>query len=352
MEKKYKIRMEYLKQLRDMFENFVDDPIIARDYLRIDLLIERLEHNFQQEAQSDTIVEQLKVDYEHWPEFRRYFPRVKRFYNSGLYFNDAPKPKYKEINLCDEDTVRLTREFFSKQGDFFIKNYDEFLNDDSQEHIDFFEPSPYSAGETVYLHTTGDAFIFAANDKNIVKLTSFVHESEHVIDCMANENYFENTTIREINAMFMELIACDYFNQVFSLDKQNLLRQFEILGIVKMDSRDVIVRNRMLKLFNKSRMYDEELIYRRLKRKYNEKYMECMTDYTIYQLYNYQIPYLTAIELYSLYQVDRDKAINTVIDIILNGNPNNIFTLLSKHGISLNKHTTEYEDNLCLKLGI
>ena len=336
--------------LNYIFFSFIPISIFSHFFISFQFFFSN--QYFQQSSDSSSIVEQLKVDYEHWPEFRRYFPKVKKFYNSGLYFNDVPKPNYRKIDLSEDDTIALTREFFSKQGEFFIKAYDEFLSEDAEDHIDFFKPNKYSAGETLYLHTTGDAFIFAADNRDITKITSFVHESEHVIDCIANEEFFENNVIREINAMFMELIACDYFNDVFGLDKQNLLRQFEILGTVKMDTRDVVVRNRMLKILNKSRTHDDKFIYRRLKRKFNERYMDCMTDYTIYQLYNYQIPILTAIELYQIYQVDRDKALNTVMDIILNGNPNNIFALLQRHGIALNKHYTEWEDNLCSKLGI
>ncbi len=352
MAKNYKIRMEYLKQLRDMFENYVDDFMVARDYLRIDMLIERLEHDFQQEANNDGIVEQLEEDYPYWGDFRKCHPKIKRFYNGGLYFREAVTPNFKEVKLSDEDTVMLTREFFSKQGEFFVKHFDDFLEDDSEEHIDFFEPTKYSSGEMVYMHTTGDKFIFAANYANIVKPTAFAHEAQHVIDNEANPEFFENNVIRESTAMFMELIATDYFNELLGLGNQNLLRQFEILSIVKMDTRDALIRDKMLRIYKKTNHLTPAHIYKRLTKRLSKDYVDCMADYSMYQLYNYQISYLIAIELYTLYQVDRDKALNILIDIILNGTPHNIFTLLAKYGISLNKHSHQYEDELCLKLGI
>ena len=352
MAKNYKIRMEYLKQLRDMFESFVDDPMVARDYLRLDLLIERLEHDFQQTADNDGIVDQLGEDYKHWADFRKYVPKLKRFFNGGLYFSEAVSPKFKEIKVSDEDTVMLAREFFSKQGEFFVKHFDNFLEDEAEDHIDFFDPSKHSSGEMMYLHTTGDKFIFAANYSNIVKPTAFVHEAQHVIDNEANPEFFENNVIRETAAVFMELLATDYFNNFFGLDNQNLLRQFQILSIIKMDTRDALYRDRMIKIYKKIKDYKPDHIYKRLTKRINTDYADFMADYSIYQLYNYQIPYLTAIELYTLYQVDKDKALNILIDIILNGTPKNIFTLLAKHGISLNKHSHQYEEELCLKLGI
>ncbi len=352
MAKNYKIRVEYLKQLRDMFENYLDDPMVERDYIRIDMLIERLENDFKQEPNEDGIISQLGYDFVHWQEFRRYYPKLIKFYSDGLYFSEAVSPGFKDVKISNEDTVMLAREFFAKQGDFFVNHFDEFLEDDSEESIEFFAPSNNFVEETTFMHTTGDRFLLAADHPNIVKLTAFVHEGEHIIDNVANPDFFENTAIRETTAMFMELIATDYFNNLFGLSEQNLLRQYELLSIVKSDTIDAIVRNKMLKIYRKNRYYTPEHIYKKLTKKFNKGYVDWMADYSIYNLYNYQIPYLIAIELYKLYQVDRDKALNVLIDIILNGTPENIFALLAKYGISVNKHSHQYEDELCLKLGI
>lgn len=76
-----------------------------------------------------------------------------------------------------------------------------------------------------------------------------------------------------------------------------------------------------------------------------------MSNFSLHDLYNYQIPYLIAVELYIIYQKDKDKALNILIKIILHATPYNIFSLLHNNGIILNQHCVKYEKELCFKLG-
>ena len=61
---------------------------------------------------------------------------------------------------------------------------------------------------------------------------------------------------------------------------------------------------------------------------------------------------MIAIELYTIYNIDKDKALYILRDIIMNGTDNNIFNILKKYNINIGNNIVSYEQDMCLKLGI
>ena len=348
MAKDYNIRIEYLEKLRNMLASF-GDPQFDQDVGRLNLVIDRLRSNFTIDADdSDSILYQLDGDLCDWAHYRRFFPKVKAFYNDGVKITDQFHCAFKPLDISHDELIEVTRTFFKEQGEFFLKHYDHVLRD-AEHHISFVSPDSNTAGEMYYFRSVNEAFLFIPDNKSVDMLYSFTHESEHALDADANPDFYENCGIRETSALFMELIASDYFNEVFHLDNEGFYNHLGNLTAVKIDTYDIMERQRMIKLYKKIMDYSDEAIMKRLLNKWNQEYLDLRKDSSLLSLYFYQIPYLIVIELYKIYKTDKEKAIYILIDIILNGTDQNIFSLLNKYGIVLNKNAVEYEQSLLLK---
>ena len=83
---------------------------------------------------------------------------------------------------------------------------------------------------------------------------------------------------------------------------------------------------------------------------FSEEDIVFLLEESITQDYSYQLPYLIAVELYVIYHNNRKKALAVLEDIILNGDQYNIFDILNKYGIVLNKNVLYYEDFLYKKI--
>ena len=348
MAKDYKIRIEYLEKLRNMLASFAD-PEFDRDAGRLKLVIDRFKSDFTIDADdSDSILDQIDGDLCDWPRYRRFFPKVKAFYNDGIKITEQFSCAFDPIDVSHEDLIEITRAFFKEQGEFFLKHYDNALRD-AENHISFVSPDSDTAGEMYYIRSVNEMFMFIPDNKRVDMLYSFAHESEHALDTDANPDFYENGGIRETSALFMELIASDYYDEKFNLGNQGFYNHMGNFTAFKLDTYDLIQRQRMIKLYKKIIDYSDEAIMKRLRRKWSQEYLDLRKDSSLFTLYFYQIPYLIVIELYKIYKTDKEKALYILIDIILNGTDQNIFSLLNKHGIVLNKNTVEYEQSLLLK---
>ncbi len=348
MAKNYNIRIEYLERIKNMLASFGEEEY-DYDVGRLELLIERLKSNFTIDADdAEDILVQLDTDMFFWHDYRRFFPKVKEFYNDGIVVSDQFRCKFAPLDISHDELIDLTRTFFKEQGEFFVKHFDHALRD-AENHISFIEPNDGTAGEMYYIKALNEVFLFIPDTKKVDMLYTFAHESEHAIDMDANPTYYENCGIRETSTLFMEMVASDYYNEKFNLGIQGFYNQFSNLTSIKLDTNDLIERQRMLKLYKKIADYSDEAIMKRLHNKWSQRDLDLRKDYSLVTLYFYQIPYLTAIELYKIYKTDREKALYILTDIILNGTDQNIFSLLNKHGISLNKNAFEYEKSLVLK---
>ena len=349
MAKEYSIKKEYLLKLKDMLAAMGTDKADI-DYSRVQYVLERINSDFTfNEDTQDTIVDTLAFDMNDAPFYRRYYPKVKKFHRDGAVVWSKPKDiEFQPVKITHDDALGLTRGFFAHQGEFFLKGFDKVMRD-PEDHISFIDTDSQTAGEMQYLATLDEAFMFIPDHKSIELLTTLVHETQHCIDNSVNNDFFYQTGINEATTLFMELLATDYFNDILHLDNQNLVAQYDLFTSIKMQTNRLMDRNRMLMLYKKIAKYDRDFIYRRLTKKWTPEYLERTKDTSLVTWNFYQVSYLIAVELYKLYKKDKKAALDIVKAIMMEGNDNNIFTLLHNKGIVLNKNMFEYEKKLIYK---
>lgn len=353
MASKYNIKVKDLEQLLDIISAYAgSDEMVEFDIVTLTNAINRLKNNFDTE-QNISIADKLARDISLLEEYEDCYDYVLDFLSKGLYFERGVNARYKSLYLTHDETLDLCMDFYSHQGSFFSVAMDEFYKE-KKDHLKFFKPNKHSEGEMVFVQTTGDAYVLSPNYHNFKKATILIHEFEHVIDAYNNPVFYNNMIIREFAAMFMELIGCDFIAKKLSLKEDHLIRRFDIHSIVKSAAVYIPTKTEVLAFTKEITDEPVESVLKKINDKFDidSNYLNYLLDTHLAQDYYYQISYMIAIELYTIYQADKDRALYILMDIVVNGDDENIFEYLKKHSIVLNSNVVNYENDMCFKLGI
>lgn len=353
MASKYNIKVKNLEMLLDIISAYDgSDEMVDFDIVTLTNAINRLKNNFDT-SQDIPIADKLARDISLLEEYQECYDYVLDFLSKGLYFERSVNAKYKSIYLKHDDTLDLCMDFYTHQGRFFSEAMEEFYKE-KDDHLKFFKPNKFSEGEMVFVQSTGDAFVLSPNYRNFKKATILIHEFEHVVDAYNNPVFYNNMIIREFAAMFMELIGCDFIAKRLSLREDHLIRRFEIHSIVKSAAVYIPTKTEILEFTKGISDESVESVTKKINNKFDvdHDYLNFLLDTHLAQDYYYQISYMIAIELYTIYQIDKDRALYILMDIVVNGDDENIFEYLKKHNIVLNSNLINYENDMCFKLGI
>lgn len=349
MKKAYDIKIKDLKDLLSVLRQFSNEPTVQRDIWCLSNYISRFERNFSDSKSS--LYERLLDDADEVHFYKPFYPLSESFASIGRKQTELSfDTKYSTIKITDEQVMEDADDFFKKQGDFFYSTFSDF-KDEAYDHLKFIDTKADTSGEVLTLKSTGDAFVFVPNYSNITKFTILVHESEHVIDFFNNPEFLDNHVISETAAMFMELIACDFIAHRYNLFDDNFQRRNYLHTIIK--SQATILRDKiaLLDLVNQNRHLTEDSLFAFLDKKdFSLEDVQFFLEATIIQDNSYQLPYLIAVELYVIYHSNKKLALKILEDIIMNANQYNIFEILGKYGIVLNKNMLYYEDCLYKKI--
>lgn len=352
MAKGYNIQLSELETLLDMLCAYENDDDVSVDIETLKTFINRLKNSFNIHNDESSL-EKIAINLGQLSKYKHLFPHIKTLLSKGMYFSDSVDPDYTILDLSDDDSIDLCREFYQEQGSFFSDAVEEYC-EDIEDRLLFIEPNNYCDGEMHYLSTTGDAFVLSPNHRDIRKVSILMHEFEHVIDCFNNDKFYRNSYIREIAAMFMEMIGCDYLAKKLRLDEDHLFRRYHIHSIVKSNAVYIPDKMELMRFMNSHKDKDEKTVIKEVEKvlNYEKGYIDYLLGSYLSEDYYYPIAYMIAIELYTIYNSDKEKALYILMDIIMNGNDSNIFNILKKYNIGIGHNIVNYENDMCLKLGI
>lgn len=350
MERNFNIDKSYLNEILNNLREYSFDKDALLDSFRLELIINRYNSKFSNDD-GDNLRSLISDDLESYQFYKPLYPIIESFVINGYSLEDLDyKANYTGIALSNCEAFSLVKDFFGEQGEFFYSGFSEF-DEEADDHLEFINSDANTDGEMLFLKSTGDAFLFIPDNKNLTKALILVHEIEHAIDSFKNMNFYENTLIRETSAIFMEMIAGDYFAKRYGLFPDNDKRKLSLHFIIKEQANIVIDKIDMLDIIaNNSELNDEELFSILESEGYSRRCVEFLMENSIMQDFYYLIPQLIAIELYFIYSQDRRLALRILEDIIMNGTDKNILELISNYGIVLNKNVQRYEDKLLNKV--
>lgn len=319
------------------------------DLFLLNRLLHILNNNSHNRKQNPgDVVRQLEEDAENVSFYKPFYPYVRSFRARGENISQPYEPMYRSIQLSDTDTVDLIGEFYRDLGEDESSNYEDFL-EDAEDHLKFIDTKSDIEGETTFINSTGDFFCLVPDYANLTKATILVHETTHIFDWFRRPDFIEQYLICEFNALFKEMLACDYAAAKLNLEDDNLKRRYYLHSLIKRYADDVYYRTQIIHLFKQDNVLHS---MNKLCARFGDAYINYLMQDSLGENYIYQIAYLIAIELYTLYQIDKDKALWIAKRIVEKGNNNNVRRILDSNGIVLNEHSLEYENDLKLKLHI
>jgi len=345
-EKSYDIKDSYLRELYLSIKKELN-PNRDSDLIRLTSFIQRMkiysEIISNRRIEEKEIIKIFQDDLGGIEFYKPFYPYAKCFANHGfLYTKDI---NYRKVRISNQEAMQGAEDFFNIQGSFYVEAFQEF-KEEATTHLKFMRLNSLSNGEMTYLTSKEEAFVLVPNKSNILKQVILIHELEHVIEIFNNDDYFNNKVIGECGALFMEMIACDYFAKKLNLKSDNLWRRLDLHNNIKLASGDLL--NRFMILHNLKFKGDNTDIFD----VYRYDYLDYLAKSSLEYDFSYPISYLIAIELYVIYQENKDKALNYLQYIIMLGNDENILDLLDYLGIDINRNALYYEKRLCKELGI
>lgn len=350
MQRKYDIKFKTLYGLLNLLSEYKDDPEVAKDIFRLNLLIDNLKNNFVSSSDNN-FLRKMQSDLEVYPFVKPYYKYADLFVETGLSLEAlSVNPSYTKIKISDEEAYAGAYSFLASQGDFFKKALDEF-EESKYSHLKFVKCSADTDGGVYYLKTIDEAFVFLPNYKNFTKATILVHELEHVIDCFNNPALYDNYIVREIGSNFMEMVASDCIALKYGLKNDNYQRRLFLHTIVK--EQALVARDKMdmLALVQKySSLGYTKLIELLHEEGYSDNNLKYYCEKSLEEDFYYIIAQMVAIELYFIYWRDMEYALTILKNIIMIGKDYNILDILAVYNINLGENITNYEIELVQQL--
>jgi len=356
MERDYSIKLTDLKKKLKYLRSINDgSSLLEEDIIRMELLIRRLESNFQ-----IPLITEINSSFDDIVDDVNSLNRSSELLliiediisKADLSFLDY-NPSYSSIYLSDRDAVDLAHSFYSTGGNIFYSNFLD-VYDTLHNHLQFINPNEFTDGEMDNLRSTRDTYIFVPNHPNIKKATILIHEMQHAIDLLENDKLIYNTLIKEIASVFMELIASDYVAKQVGLPIEGFKRKAEVHRIVLSDSLYLSNKFEMFRSLNGGKkVTDIDSFYEELyKQGYDDEDIDENIKYSVYSVISYQLPQFLAIELFYIYKKDPQDAFELLKGLINYCNDDNILSVLNGTGIELGKHYNEYQKSLAKRLQI
>lgn len=222
-------------------------------------------------------------------------------YNIANILGDKAFPlDYKSKCFTNNEVFTLTHDFYKSIDkdlyDTFLKHYNKRFFQHSFEDMD----DNYD-GITYYVPVYNKCYTKSCKDLSIKKLMVLIHEEAHVISYMLSHgeiavNY--NLT-DELESIFMEFLAVDYFKKIIDGEEFDKYRINELKFMS--ENADIIINvidliksfNSLIKGFKNKSLYLDFL-------KINYSFLDDI---------NYLYSYLVSIELYEEYLNDSDLAL-------------------------------------------
>ena len=264
-------------------------------------------------------------------------------------------PDLKQMSLSKDDILDLTHDFYKHCLDkFFFHNFLKYCRK-RYNHVTFIPKFDNSKllGKSIGISALEEIFISLRRNDTIDDILTVIHEFEHGVSMSINYAHLcdANLTFCEIDTIFMEMIGADYLENIFQNNQAFLAKAarhegyycmantlVSALDLVKAEEdyyKDGYTCNKHLKESAKKhcRLISEEV--------------DSIIQHEELQ-YDYVISYIFAVELYKMYQEDRDKALYYLRKLILLDCKNELeyYNSIKRMGLIPNQHMREYHNEI------
>ena len=248
----------------------------------------------------------------------------------------------KTCSLSRKDLLDLTHDFYKNCfNHFFFGNFmRNFYR--RRDHV-LFEPidNDEYQGETININTTQEAFLRIKRFYTYDDLITTIHEYMHATSFLIKPEHldYKKGIFSEVDAILVELIACDYFETVFKDHKMDALKVYLHNKFCKKAHNTSRLIN-LYEIESKNGSFQNNRELRRTAQKCGISDLDAaLKGFSVVPT----IDYMFAIEFYFLYKEDKEKALNLLKEFIMMefSDDTKYYAELQKLGIYPNANSRE-----------
>lgn len=266
---------------------------------------------------------------------------------------DIVIPPLKTMSLSKDDILELTHDFYKSCLDkFFFHNFLKHYRN-RYTNIKFKNNEDRYMGEAIHILSLGESFITIVRDFNIEDVLTAIHEYEHATSVSINPYTVmdQNYTFCEIGSIFMEMIGADYLETIFKNGEAIIAKANEHQ---KYYGNAFILKSKIDLIEAEKEYYKDGYTNNKALKHSSANYCGLtlkIVDKLIQEggiPYDYVISYIFAIELYNIYQIDKEKALNILRKLVYTDckDEETFYKIIKNYGLIPNYHTREYTKSL------
>ncbi len=311
-----------LNKLHRLLKKEKDPDRIELINVDINSLNSLLSDEMNKKDNTPKLLELYRWAKEDYHEFEFLKPAFVEFYDVVSKNNGYDEVNFKKISLSKKDILSITHDFYKSLGHYFFSNFMRvfYRRKDHTRFNNSLEDYDYR-GATFYVLSLKESFIEINRDFSALDILTSIHEYMHATSAVINPGHMsdEKNIYSEIDPLFIELIAYDYLEDLFNDGTATKLRYLTHLDRVE-ESYDLQSLFKVMdyeKGLKKEFTTNKELKDAGMECNILDVELENILYYPNVDSEKYVTSYMFAVELYSLYKEDKEKALNYLKQILL-----------------------------------
>lgn len=328
--------INYLKELYNKYYNLsvvTTDPTLSLEYENIansifniidrydELVTKRIKLNGSVERVNFRRV--IEDDFSILDNYGIFCPYVRRLDELGECLEVRPNSELPKISVSTHKILTVSRSFYDSIGGIFASKYVEMAKRFKDTlHIRKLPQKVVTNGQTYSVYNTDITFVELGVNQTTQDYVSAIHEFGHGISCainpMAMYDYGKYCFI-ELDSLFFEMVGLDFLSSNLSLEKDSFDIKIQVLKDYIYSAQLICSKLDMYDSLSPDQLYEKRNVKNYLFNEigYNKLGANDVMNTYIRDYLHYIISYLTAIELYMIYQSDKSLALDLLHKIII-----------------------------------
>lgn len=266
----------------------------------------------------------IEDDFSILDRYGIYCPYIRRLDEFGDSLEIKPNSELTNINTTTQKILSVGRDFYNSIGGVFASKYITMAARFKDTlHIRKISPNIVTCGQTYSVYKTDIVFIELGINKTAQDYVSSIHEFGHGISCAINPNAmydFGKYCFIELESLFFEMLGVDYLSEKLALEKDSFDISMQVLKDYIYSAQLICSKLDMYNTLNDRQLSDKRTLKKYLSKEvdYNALGVKDVLNTYMRDYFHYIISYLTAIELYMIYQSDKTFALDLLYKIITN----------------------------------
>lgn len=359
--------INYLKELYNKYYNLsvvTTDPTLSLEYENIansifniidrydELVTKRIKLNGSVERVNFRRV--IEDDFSILDNYGIFCPYVRRLDELGECLEVRPNSELPKISVSTHKILTVSRSFYDSIGGIFASKYVEMAKRFKDTlHIRKLPQKVVTNGQTYSVYNTDITFVELGVNQTTQDYVSAIHEFGHGISCainpMAMYDYGKYCFI-ELDSLFFEMVGLDFLSSNLSLEKDSFDINIQVLKDYIYSAQLICSKLDMYDSLSPDQLYEKRNVKNYLFNEigYNKLGANDVMNTYIRDYLHYIISYLTAIELYMIYQSDKSLALDLLHKIIITKQefPIGYLNFVKSLGLEPGKSFNDYLDIL------